>query len=180
MVSTIKNHNILKENYTSVFIILSNYTTFKHRLWWWGDYRIHGRHKEIVPHSGWRRRWGFEWRMRCHFDPPGCQLQSQSSAWHTHENVSRYAKRYWHRKRKDGWKDTVLVVEEAASCRCQVFVRGINQWIDVATLIFSQAFLCPPARAHKQKRLHSVTIQAQNPFVIKHCTQWFEYFRKDI
>lgn len=44
--------------------------------------------------------------------------------------------------------DNLLVVEKSPSCRCQGFVCSVNQGIDVAALLLSQAFLCPPAREY--------------------------------
>lgn len=46
--------------------------------------------------------------------------------------------------------DNLLVVEKSPSCRCQGFVYSVNQGIDVAALLLSQAFLCPPVHVYTQ------------------------------
>lgn len=45
----------------------------------------------------------------------------------------------------------LLVIEKSSGCRRQVFGCGINQRIDEAALVFSEAFLRPSARLHTEE-----------------------------
>lgn len=56
---------------------------------------------------------------------------------------------------KERMGETVLVIEESASCRRQAFARRINQGIDVAALVFSQAVFCSPAHIRTVPRQYS-------------------------
>lgn len=100
---------------------------------------------------------------------------------HTLQSDTNIKKNKSHLKRGDDIKkckmDTnVLVIEEAACCRCQAFVWSINQWIDVTAIILPQAFLCPPVHLQRRKHLGNVvkTSSTRWTHLYHHVLYWLE------